>query len=358
MFNLAKGILVVDPIEVRGIRTKNRPAEIYLLFQINTVVNRSKVISTNRNYLKWNEDSQGRFDIGPSENKPILTIYLMEKTHLIPIIIDKCEVDLIDIFILKNVDKWVQFKKLGLLNLEFTFYELAPMIPIKGEAQIQGELVEIEEIKVETKKLDKISAADQVFDETKEEMSKFRSLIKRVKRRYKSVDYSNGYSNSNNNSHSHRSSFDFNPLKTEIEVVQKQEIVPLPPRKDTLESLDSIDLNNLPFSADDIGGNFSLKNEKIKIIQKKEISNKLNYKRLTPEEYKLAMRLEQGIIRPEDFKIDSGASEYNGDGTWNKSCLRDSYRVMGVAPKLPPRIPIGMTNEEYYIINRDKLQTI
>jgi hypothetical protein len=127
-------------------------------------------------------------------------------------------------------------------------------------------------------------------------------------------------------------------------------------------TLYELNLNSLPFSATDIGTGddykIKVQKERAHYQQKMAHQTKQQYKPLTLEEFASAVRLEKGIMNPDDFKVESGASGYNGDGSWQKGCLRDSYRVLGGPPKLPLKIPVGMTNEEFYQLNRGKQRTI
>lgn len=370
VFSSAKGVLVVDPIEARNICIKKlASSNIYCLFQIDNRVHRSKTTTFKvPNLPKWKEDSQCRFDIVPGLT-PLLTVYILEKTNGLPVVLGKGELNLIEIFYEKKSDRWIRLSPMGQLDLELTFYQAAPMLPSKSfvpQLPPRDQSAKPEILKEEEKQ--KISSVDQVFEDQKEERHRLRQLAKKVKRRYKEARSSREftmkeqlkkmtndellYVEVNGNSEK-----ELPELPIDIEVDDTVEIEENIPDISALsfdsDSISQIDLAKLPFSADSIGTQVATKLDELKLQQEKEREeeSKKMYTRLSTEAFSIISRLERGSARPQDFEVEGGASEYRGDGTWGRGRLTDAVYT-GERPKLPPRIPHGMSAEEYYVLER------
>jgi len=373
-FSSAKGVLVVDPIEATNICIRKAAATVYCLFQIDNRVHRSQ----DTNYRvpsvpKWKEDSQCRFDIEPGLI-PLLKIYVLQKTSGLPLVVGKAEVNLIDIFYEQKSDRWVKLAPTGLLNLEFTFYQAAPMLPKKAPStQKASQRTKLttdipDQIRTEQPQA-KVSSADKVFEDEKEERNRLRQLAKRVKRRYRESRASREFAMKEQMKKMTNDEFLYMevnqrvekklpdvPATEEDEVVQIEENIPdISILSIDSDSLSQIELDKLPFSAESIGLDITKKLEVLKYEEEKSRIQEArkNYIPLSTEAFAVISRLERGNARPSDFKVEGGASEYKGDGTWNIGRLSDAA-FTGDRPKLPPKIPYGMESEEYYMLHRQE----
>lgn len=438
----ARGLLVVDAIEARGLRyitNQDGANGVYLLFQIATNVQRTRAGTTTSGSLplKWTEESQCRFDIKP-EAPPVLEVYAMQgRSQGLPMCLAKGEINLIDAFYQKESDRWIKLSPLGQVNVELTFYELQPLLPAKKRVQRKQTshtvppqspaTAAVQKKETNTDKL--ISSVDRVFeDDAKEARGRLRDLARRVQRRYKESVASHYDS-----IHKRRTSRDMlinemnespkektlpnlpssatvfdephvriedrglqSPLKPAEQSptraqAQRYPLPPPPPpplkshthnsRENSatsessanttfsrsgvdLSSLtldeplkaDDLDLSNVPFSASSIGTSKLSSEQQLQLMRKeharkKEEDFKTNYVPVSPEMYALVDRLEKGLVTRRDFEVDEGVSMYNGDGTWKRGCLRDSVPT-NAPPVLPPKIPVGMRPEEFFVLNK------
>lgn len=119
-----------------------------------------------------------------------------------------------------------------------------------------------------------------------------------------------------------------------------------PPLDDQLSEL-SI---NLPFSADSIG------NEKQIATTKCENGDSIidpKYHAPTPnEQFFREMRLQSGVPKEQDLKLDLGDSSYVGNGEWSKT--RFSPSRFSRKPQIPVKVPLGLSESEYYMLEREK----
>ncbi|CCH43571.1 hypothetical protein BN7_3124 [Wickerhamomyces ciferrii] len=369
-FNSAKGVLVVDPIEARNICTTKSSSKIYCLFQIDNKAFRSKTTQLQEHISpKWNEDSQCRFDIDPGVT-PLLKIYILERTSGLPKVLGKGELDLVDIFYEKKVDKWTKVPPTGQINIEYTFYQVAPMLPHKQPTR--GPSVPVKNplpnspTETVTVNKPKISSVDSVFVDDQKEKTRLRKLASKVKRRYeRRISLRETEMEQQLQKMTNDELLVFEVNNSPKDKLNNEEIIHRDEEPEGLEEpevnvysiesskLEELDLNSLPFSADSIGSTVVTKLEKVKAEdqRKKRREAKAAYERLSPSAFAIMNRLEQGRAKRDDFRVDNGVSDYKGDGTWGKGRLSDAVYTEG-RPVLPPKIPIGMSSEEYYMLNR------
>jgi hypothetical protein len=365
-FDITQGILVADPIEGRGIRARSIHPQVYVLFEIGTKVQRTKITTAESSLLtKWREDSQCRLDI-KLDMLPILKVSVMECRKPLPLCLALGELDLVDVFYEKESSRVISLNPCGQLELELTYYDIVPMLPKKGP-ECPPPIPTNDEVKV--KELEQqVSSVDEVFvdDVVEEERSRLKRLVKGVKRRYHK-------SRSHYPEQSHRRESRRNLLQLQAQVDidgdnADAESQPSSPHSSSgtifsrtsmeltnLSSpkLEELDINSLPFSAGSIGRNEPQKTEVLRKQYEKKRAEKIEYNTFPPEVYAFLDRLQKGNARPEDFDIERGVSEYNGDGTWSRGCLRDSVQT-DEPPILPPKVPMGMTGEEYFVLQKEQ----
>lgn len=90
----------------------------------------------------------------------------------------------------------------------------------------------------------------------------------------------------------------------------------------------------------------------------------------TPQEFLLnregRLALGDDSVRREDLRVDGGSVGYLGNGQWNHRTLEEegfgSYAEperfsplrfnRPSVPSVPPKVPLGMTDQEYYVLER------
>ncbi|KAH3679135.1 hypothetical protein WICMUC_001145 [Wickerhamomyces mucosus] len=378
----SKNILVIDPIEIKGINI-NHSSNIYLLFQIGTNANRSKVIQADKASLGWNEDSQCKFMV--DHNTSILKIFLMEKTRYIPGVLARAEFNLTEVLKSKKSNIYLNLSPAGILDLEITLYSRSPTIPEKiSRVGSQQTLVTPNiETKIEP-------SSHKIFEAHSEkiEINRLERLVSRVKKHYKASVKSN-YELKSRTTSEDMSMKEIMSSKTLVAsnpnvVTQKSKRLPVLPDEFSLltpstvhhthcpsensperQSFDfvnsgtdffDINISGIPFSADSIGSENPSKMDQLKHKSLNEKKSKTNYEKLSPEKYSLFQKLRAKSINPEVLRIDPGLSEYNGKGSWSRDNIKPwNYNVSeNKCPKIPPKITLGMTDEEFFAINHEK----
>ncbi|CEP20894.1 unnamed protein product [Cyberlindnera jadinii] len=361
-----RGVLVVDPIEIRGLRARSAStSQVYILFQVSTTVRRTKRSPfTTSQYLKWSENSQCRFEIKP-ENEPNLQVFVMEYRTPLPLLLASGEVSLEDAFQQKESNAVISLKPYGQLEIELTYYAIVPVIPKKAEYTSVGDSPSDDLQSTPSPKAENIiSSVDLVFVDNgvKQETSRLRRLARKVKRRYhesRRASYEHTYDR--------QSQANLKQLEVQVNTGKELPDTPTTPlsSSDTLfhrtsvelsdlksEEMDGIDPLSLPFSAVDIGAQAPQKVEVLREQHEIDRVKNLKYTSFPPEVFSFLDRLQKQNVKHEDFIIDKGISGYNGDGTWSRGCLRD-FPHDEEAPCLPPKIPIGMVGEEYFVLNKE-----
>lgn len=117
----------------------------------------------------------------------------------------------------------------------------------------------------------------------------------------------------------------------------------------------------IPYSADSIGAvdekSLHTRNHKLPTLPnglKEDEVFQSKYHAPKPDKKLLQRyRLESGMVREGDLNIEPGASDYRGDGLWGVSNLQDEFSPSRFGrPRVPAKTPIGLTNEEYYVIDK------
>lgn len=122
--------------------------------------------------------------------------------------------------------------------------------------------------------------------------------------------------------------------------------------------------SNVPYSAASIG----LYDENFTPLLATQQENPTPPKpiQLSPQTYRLITSLSEGQPPSSFFQtlIQPGLSEYKGDSQWGKNRLRDSMINMNESllksgdqrgvppPNLPPKVPVGLTKQEWFVLKR------
>jgi hypothetical protein len=370
-FDITQGILVADPIEGRGIRARSIHPQVYVLFEIGTKVQRTKITTAESSLLmKWKEDSQCKLDI-QLDMPPILKVSVMEYRKPLPLCLAQGELDLIDVFYEKESSRIISLNPCGQLELELTYYDIVPMLPKKSPESPPPVAINDEAKVSKVRKLEQlVSSVDQVFvdDVVEKERSRLKRLVKGVKRRYQK-----SRSHYPEQSHRRQSIRNLLQLQAQVDLEGSGDSTDAESRPNTPHSssgtifsrtsveltdlstpkLEELDINSLPFSAGSIGTNEPQKTDVLRKQYEKKRVERIEYNKFLPEVYAFLDRLQKGNAWPEDFDIERGVSEYNGDGTWSRGCLRDSVQT-DEPPMLPPKVPMGMTGEEYFVLQKEQ----
>lgn len=337
-------------------------APVYVLFRIDNVVQRTQMTAVgNSGSLRWTEDSQSRFDVKPGA-LPVLSFFVMELRRTLPVCLTRGELPLSEVLREKESSRTISLHPMGQLELEMTYYPIVPIVPRRGPK----EPVAIEK-KGDTNAGRLISSVDQVFvDEKTEERNRLRKFARSVKRRYRS---SKSHYPAAQRSRSVRN---LELLQAQVDTERALPATGVDAEPDTPDSvqptlfsrssaelnpndrtpsLEELDLSTLPFSAGSIGTKEPEKLGVLRVKYEEERLDNLKYTSYPPEVYAFLDRLEKGNASPSDFVIEGGVSDYKGDGTWGRGCLRDSIPA-SEPPCLPPKIPVGMEGPEYFVLEK------
>lgn len=141
------------------------------------------------------------------------------------------------------------------------------------------------------------------------------------------------------------------------------DVLPLSPRKSPQRKPPPLDDQfsevsiNLPFSADSIGNDTKgmVRCDKGRELEKEKSDSIIDPKYHAPtpnEQFYREMRLQSGVPKEQDLTIDVGDSSYAGNGEWSQT--RFSPSRFSRKPQIPVKVPLGMSESEYYMLEREK----
>lgn len=133
---------------------------------------------------------------------------------------------------------------------------------------------------------------------------------------------------------------------------------------------------SIPFSANDIGGDdddddffdddFNNTLPPPPPPQKRQDIDPKFYAPVPTENFNKISRLQSGKVKPDDVRVDYRTKEtgYLGEGKWNenkfspsifdKMPMNDENHGFENKPHVPPKIPQGLTEMEYYVLEQEK----
>lgn len=366
----------------------------YVLLRIGTTAKRTPSHFRAGQIPEWTHET--RFQL-TRDRAPIMRLDVLDETKNDPTPIGHAEIDCSVTF--RNPanlsetgkyihDEWFDLtcndRPAGKIYLEMTFYPTAPVVPPKLGSPISGFSERLLPTPPATLTLDRAQVMDEVFEKEEKPQTRFG----RLKAKFQSKEPLS-------NLFHHKDSVpedDYEPLRP-LELLLPPHAMPSPKqeiddyrssysgRSSPLKPLrrPPPPIENIPFSADTIGlddepvvpKHRSPKftgllpsppkhNHSINFSPPKDDIHPRFYAPSPTEELARSYRLENGNIKPSDVAVDVNTenSGYLGEGKFRgQRMLPSVFQRMyenAEKPAVPPKIPQGLTEVEYYVLEKDK----
>lgn len=359
----AKGVLIVDPIQSQSLSIYgHRPdSQYYILFQYGTLVQRTNKSRNFQHQQKWYEDSQVRFDIGPGTGDAVEGFVLeraADRKQLVPQLVGKVTIPINSILVERRADRWFKVEPSGMMHIEFTFYPVAPLLPKKAASFSSGRGVQavVENVPKSTE------SSDKVFEEVEPaETGRLHRMAHRLKQKYRRSAHGSGESLG-----AAEGAYDgSNLLSAEVELplaqAASEDCGDLALRRQldfsSYEFQDELESVDVPFSAGSIGLENGDLAEQLRQSTRQQLrqSYRDNYVPIAAESFQALTRIDRAQYTASDFKIDPGLSFYSDNAKWSRvRVAHETVPPHAPRPKLPPKIPIGMSFPEYAATNGEE----